>query len=159
MARTIVLVLAVLAGWGLGSWLGSIGQGSPPPSATPSPAATQEPSQSAPPSISPVTSASAVAPFGTILEISGIKDKVSDTFTVLPGWQVVWQTEGGGFAFAVRGDRDLGTIVSQEQAASGATSLPTPGTFHIEVTAKGPWTLKVLQGEAPPTPTPSATPS
>jgi hypothetical protein len=94
-----------------------------------------------------------------IVELSGTGDKVTDQFTVIPGWQVVWQTEGGGFAFAVRGDRDLGTIVTQEQAASGATSLPTPGTFHIEVTAKGPWSIKVIQGEAPtrsPSPSPTA---
>jgi hypothetical protein len=78
---------------------------------------------------------------------------------VSPGWQIVWQTEGGGLAITVRGDQELGTIVNQDGPASGATSLPTAGTFHLEVTAKGPWSLKVLQGEAPPTPTPSATPS
>jgi hypothetical protein len=88
--------------------------------------------------------------------MSGTGDKQSESFIVVPGWQIVWQTDGGGFAIAIRGDQDLGTIVNQDQAASGATSLPSAGTFHLEVTAKGPWSLKVLQGE---TPTPGPTPS
>jgi hypothetical protein len=58
----------------------------------------------------------------------------------------VWQTDGERFEFAVRGDQDLGTIVDETGSASGVTSLAPEGTFHIEVTAQGPWSIKVVQG-------------
>jgi hypothetical protein len=77
---------------------------------------------------------------------------------VIPGWQIVWQTEGSRFAVAVRGDQDLGTVVNQTVASSGATSIPTPGMFRLEITAKGRWSIKVLQGEEP-TPPPNASPT
>ena len=153
-----VLVVAAIVGWGIGSWLGNVARDSgSAPAVSPSPSATQLSSPSAAPaaSASPSVPASLAPPLGTILELSGTGDKQSESFTVVSGWQIVWQTDGGGFAIAVRGDQDLGTIVNQDQSASGATSLPSSGTFHIEVTAKGPWSLKVLQGEAPPTPSPS----
>jgi hypothetical protein len=83
----------------------------------------------------------------TILELSGSANKVSPDFDVLRGWQIVWQSDGDRFAFAVRGDQDLGAVVDQTGPASGVTSLAPAGTFHIEVTAKGPWSIKVLQGQ------------
>jgi hypothetical protein len=83
-----------------------------------------------------------------------MSDLVSPSFDVIQGWQIVWQTDGPKFAFAVRGDQDLGTIVEQAEASSGTTSLSPAGTFHIEVTADGPWSIKVLQGEEP-SPSPS----
>jgi hypothetical protein len=142
----VVLIVAAVVGWVLGSWLGSIRQASTALLASASAAATQESSLLPSPLISPVTSASAATPPETILEIDGSADEVSDPFTVLPGWQVLWSTEGGGFALAVRGDQDLGAIVTQNEAASGATTVPIAGTFHVEVTAKGPWSIKVIQG-------------
>jgi hypothetical protein len=149
---------AVVLGWAIGSWLGAVPRGAPAPSSVPPSASvtlTPGPSPSPTPSAPPSAPASVAPPLGTILELSGTGDKQSESFIVVSGWQIVWQTDGGGFAIAVRGDQDLGTIVNQDGPASGATSLPSAGTFHLEVTAKGPWSLKVLQGEAPPTPTPS----
>jgi len=154
----VALAVAAVAGWVIGSWLGTVSGGVPAQaSVAPSASSTLAPSlsPSPTPSASPSSPASIAPPLGTILELSGTGDKQSESFIVVSGWQIVWQTDGGGFAIAVRGDQDLGTIVKQDGPASGATSLPSAGTFHLEVTAKGPWSLKVLQGEAPPTPTPS----
>jgi hypothetical protein len=151
------LAAAVVIGWAIGSWLGNVAPNSgSATAATPSPSSAQPSSPTASPAVSasPSSSASPTPPLGTILELGGTGDKQSESFIVVSGWQIVWQTDGGGFAIAVRGDQDLGTIVNQDGPASGATSLPSAGTFHLEVTAKGPWSLKVLQGEAPPTPTP-----
>jgi hypothetical protein len=151
----VALVIAAAVGWVLGSGLGTVPRGAPAASSVPpstSSSLTPSPSPSPTPSASSSAPASLAPPLGTILELSGTGDKQSESFTVVSGWQIVWQTDGGGFAIAVRGDQDLGTIVRQDQSASGATSLPSAGTFHLEVTAKGPWSLKVLQGEAPPTP-------
>jgi len=147
-----VLVVAAVVGWGIGSWLGKVGRDAASPAAVspgPSPTSVSSASASSGPSASPSSLASFASPLDTILELSGTGDNQSESFVVSPGWQIVWQTEGGGFAIAVRGDRDLGNVVDQAGPASGATSLPTAGTFHLEVTAKGPWSLKVLQGEAP----------
>ena len=155
----VALAVAAVVGWVIGSSLGTVAGGAPAPSSVPpSASATLAPSLSTSPtpSASPSSPASLAPPLGTILELSGTGDKQSESFIVVSGWQIVWQTEGGGFEIAVRGDQDLGRIVNQAGPASGATSLPSAGTFHLEVTAKGPWSLKVLQGEAPPTPTPSS---
>jgi hypothetical protein len=154
----VALAAAVVIGWAVGSWLGNVAPNSGSASAvSPSPSAAQpsRPSPSPAASASPSSPASLAPPLGTILELNGNSDKQSESFAVASGWQIVWQTDGGGFAIAVGGDQDLGTIVKQDGPASGATSLPSAGTFHLEVAAKGPWSLKVLQGEAPPTPTPS----
>jgi hypothetical protein len=154
----VALAVAAVVGWVIGSSLGAVPGGAPaqssvPPSASATLAPSLSPSPT--PSTSPSSPASLAPPLGTILELSGTGDKQSESFTVVSGWQIVWQTDGGGFAIAVRGDQDLGTIVNQDRPASGATSLPSAGTFHLGVTAKGPWSLKVLQGEAPPAPSPS----
>ena len=152
-----VLVVAAIVGWLVGSWLASVGKES---AAAPSPSASAISVASPAPFISPSPSSATPAPPGaTILEMSGAGDMKGQSFAVTPGWQIVWQTQGQRFEFAVRGDQDLGRIVKQAGPASGATSLPTAGTFHVEVTATGPWSLKVLQGEAPSTPAPTPTSS
>jgi hypothetical protein len=150
----VVLVAAALVGWGIGSFLGSMGSAgpSPTPSATPSPSPSASASPTPTPTVSPSPTSSAPAgteppPPATILELSGSANKVSPDFEVLRGWQIVWQTDGDRFSFAVRGDQDLGTVVDQTGPASGVTSLAPAGMFHIEVTAKGPWSIKVLQGQ------------
>jgi hypothetical protein len=79
--------------------------------------------------------------------MGGESDATGGEFEVRPGWQIVWQTDGERFAFAVRGEQDLGTIVDQTGPSSGVTSVAAAGTFNIEVTAKGPWSIKVVQGQ------------
>jgi hypothetical protein len=150
-----VLVVAAIVGWGIGSFVGNVS--SEAPIGTPSGTALSTPSASASPWPSPSSPATAIAsspeleseplPPATILDMSGTGDKVSNSFEVRSGWQVIWQTDGEQFAFAVRGDENLGTIVDQTGVSSGAISVAPAGNFHIEVTAKGPWSIKVLQGQ------------
>jgi hypothetical protein len=153
-----MLVVAALVGWGFGSWLGNLGGPSASPAEIPSTVPRMTASPSASPTLGPAPSSEASLPSGTLVDLSGSGDVVTPSFDALAGWQIVWQTEGGGFALAVRGDQDLGTIVNQPETASGATSISSHGTFYIEVTAKGKWSMKVLQGEEP-TPSPSASPA
>lgn len=146
-----VLMAAAVVGFGVGTWLGHQSVGSPPQagpsvSAVPSapPSATASPAASA--TASPATASPAPAAPRTVLEIYGVGDLVSQSFTVRNAWQVNWRTDGGSFAFAIRGDQDLGTVVDQPGPASGVISPVPLGTFHIEVTAEGPWSIIVVEG-------------
>jgi len=150
------LVVAAIVGWGIGSYIGNMGSAAPAP--TPSLAASPTPSAIASPSPTPIAlltpsgtppelESEPPPPPATVLQVSGSGDKVSSTFEVRPGWQIVWRTDGPRFSIAVRGDRDFGTVVDQAGASSGAIALPSSGMLHLEVTAKGPWSIKVLQGQ------------
>jgi hypothetical protein len=89
-----------------------------------------------------------VSPPGSdIAEFSGDGDQTTGSFTVRGQWQVHWDNEGDNFAFAIAGDRDLGTIIEQEEPGSGVTNVVAAGTFHLEVTAEGPWSVRITQGE------------
>jgi hypothetical protein len=143
-----VLGLAALVGVGFGTWLGSQGN-SPPPGPIGSPTATLPAASSPPASFTAVPTATAVLeppPLETVLELSGTGDQVSDPFDVSPGWQVSWQTAGERFALAITGDQDLGTVVDLPGPASGVTAPVSGGTFRLEVTAEGPWSITVVQG-------------
>jgi hypothetical protein len=147
-----VLAVAAILGVGIGTWLGRLETNAPQASNVPSPAATASPGLSPSPSNSTLPSALASDTSQqptpeTILELSGITDEVSADFEVVRGWQIVWQTDGEHFAFAVRGDHNIGTIVDRRESGSGQTSIAPAGTFHIEVTATGSWSLKVVQGQ------------
>jgi hypothetical protein len=89
-----------------------------------------------------------VSPPGSeIAEFSGDGDQTTESFTVRGQWQVHWQNSGDEFVFAIDGDQDLGTIIEQEEPGSGVTNVVAAGTFHLEVTANGPWTIRITQGE------------
>ena len=89
-----------------------------------------------------------VSPPGSdITSFSGEGDQTTDSFTVRGQWQIHWQNEGETFSFAIDGDQDLGTIIEQEEPGSGVTNVVAAGTFHIVVTAEGPWTIRITQGE------------
>ena len=89
-----------------------------------------------------------VSPAGSgITEFSGDGDGTTDSFAVRGQWQVHWENSGESFTFAIRGDQDLGTIVEQDGPGSGVTSVVAGGTFHIEITATGPWEIRITQGE------------
>lgn len=89
-----------------------------------------------------------VSPPGSdITEFIGDGDKTTDSFEVRGQWQVHWANSGESFAYAINGDQDLGTIVEQEGPGSGVTSVVAGGTFHLEITATGPWEIRIGQGE------------
>jgi hypothetical protein len=165
-AALVTIFVAAVLGWGLGWWLGAP-PATPPPLAavsTATPAATLPGTPtSEPPGLPtftiaprPVTTASPALgtdppgtdspPPTTVLEIEGAGDLVSESFDVVNGWQILWQTDGESFAYAIRGDQDVGTVVKQTGPSSGVTSIVPFGRFHLEVTAKGSWSIKVVQG-------------
>ena len=150
-----ILGATAVVGFGLGIWIGSQPATSPPVGraalATPSPT----PSSTIPPSASPSSppasaSASPAAPAGPreiVLEFSGTAHDVSPPFEVVPGWQIQWQTDGSSLAIAVTGDQNLGIVVDEPGPASGVTSLAPAGNFRLDVAARGPWSITIIQGE------------
>lgn len=80
-------------------------------------------------------------------EFSGDTDQTTKEFTVRGQWQVHWENKGDKFKFAIRGERDLGTVVEQREPGSGVTNVVAAGTFYLEVNADGPWTVTITQGE------------
>jgi hypothetical protein len=169
----VILAPAALIGFAIGTWLGDYGPGAqatvtavtPPvttsasaePAATPTPtplavrtpAPTQVPAATSGPTVvsEPASTVNGETPGQVVvLDISGSGDLTSEPFEVREGWQLQWQTEGEAFTVAIRGDQDFGTIIDQPGSASGVTSPVPTGTFRIEVTAVGPWSIQVLQG-------------
>jgi len=144
-----ILGAAAVVGFGIGTWIGSQSTGSAPggPAAsaalpTPSPTPT-----SAGPTASPSRPASAAPrPQEIILQISGTEHDVSAPFEVVSGWQIQWQTDGASLAIAVTGDQNLGIVVDEPGPASGVTSLAPAGTFRLDIAARGPWSITVIQG-------------
>lgn len=152
-AVLVALVAAIVVGWAVGTWLGAAASAPSPdavavvgPPATAAPETTGTPTSipTAEPSTS-LTPATNPPPPTTILAIEGTGDEVSERFEVQEGWQIVWQTEGDAFAFAIRGDPDVGTVVDQTGPSSGVTSIAPTGRFHLEITATGPWSIEVVQ--------------
>lgn len=89
-----------------------------------------------------------VSPPGSIVaEFSGTGNQTTDAFQVREGWQIQWANSGPSFAFAITGDRDFGTVIDQREPASGVTSPVGGGTFRLEISADGPWTISIVQGE------------
>lgn len=82
-----------------------------------------------------------------VAEFSGVSDQTTNTFQVREGWQIHWETEGDRFAFAITGDLDFGTVIEEEGPGSGITSPVPSGSFRLEITAEGPWSVTIIQGD------------
>ncbi len=78
--------------------------------------------------------------------MTGTEHDVSEPFEVVSGWQIQWQTDGASLAIAVTGDQNLGIVVDEPGPASGVTSLAPAGTFRLDIAARGPWSITVVQG-------------
>ena len=152
-----ILGAAAVVGFGIGTWIGSQSTGSAPagPAAlatpTPTPAPTPTPTASlaaspAPTPSPPPTASAAPQPQEILLQISGTEHDVSQPFEVISGWQIQWQTDGASLAIAVTGDQNLGIVVDEPGPASGVTSLAPAGTFRLDIAARGPWSITVIQG-------------
>ena len=81
-----------------------------------------------------------------VLQLKGTGNKRSAPFDVLVGWQIQWSTEADHIVVVASGDKDLGKVVDEDGPASGVTSPPQGGTFRLNVTADGPWSITVIQG-------------
>jgi hypothetical protein len=149
-----LLVPAVIVGWIVGTLLG--GASNPTASTSPTPTPTSTPTTSVATSPAPSTSASPTATISSsagpvvsaapVLELEGTGNERSETFDVLVGWQIQWQTEADHIVIAVTGDQDLGDVVDFPGPASGVVSPPLGGTYRLEIAADGPWSVTVIQG-------------
>jgi len=83
----------------------------------------------------------------TVASFSGATDQTTGSFQVREGWAIHWDSTGQKFAFAIRGDRDFGTVINITEPGSGVTSPTGAGSFHLEVTAQGSWTISITQGD------------
>ena len=157
-ALAVILAIAGLIGFGIGTWLGNVTKPAtaaavePTPTVlvtlAPSPSASLTAAPTATPTATPApTEAPPPQPQQVILTMQGDSHDVSDSFEVKPGWQIQWQIEGSSIAIAGTGDQNLGILVDQEGPASGVTGIAQGGVFRLEIAANGPWTITVIDGE------------
>ena len=156
-ALVVILAVAGVIGFGIGTWLGNVTKPSgaaavqPTPSivvATPS--AVSATSATVAPTATPApTDANPPQPQQVILTLEGDSHEVSDSFEVKPGWQIQWQIEGTSIAVAVTGEQNLGVLIDEEGPASGVTGIAQGGVFRLEIAANGPWSIRVIDGEEP----------
>ena len=85
-------------------------------------------------------------PGSTVADFKGGGNQTTGTFLVREGWSIDWQHDSV-FSFAIRGDRDFGTVIDEKGSGSGVTSPVGGGTFHLDVTANGPWEIRIIQGD------------
>jgi hypothetical protein len=83
----------------------------------------------------------------TVATFSGDSNQTTSSFTVREGWDINWESTGTAFAFAIKGDRDFGTVINLTEPGSGITSPTGAGSYYLEVTATGPWTIEITQGD------------
>lgn len=86
-------------------------------------------------------------PGSTVAEFEGSGSQSTPRFRVREGWQIHWDSRSEAFSFAIRGDRDFGTVVEVAEPTSGITAPVGAGSFYLEVTAGGEWSITVIQGD------------
>jgi len=82
-----------------------------------------------------------------VAEFDGTGNQTTPSFTVRDGWEIHWTSESEAFTLAIRGDRNLGTVVDGAGSGLGVTSPPVGGTFHLEITAGSSWSVTIVQGD------------
>jgi hypothetical protein len=85
-----------------------------------------------------------------VTEFNGDGDQETKSFAVHDGWEIRWDTNGATFHVAIRGDQNLGTVINQDGPGGGATYPVGSGTFQLDITAQGPWTIKIVNHPGPP---------
>jgi hypothetical protein len=142
-------VPAAIVGLVTGTMLGGSSQQNPTPSASVTPTVAT-PTVAASPSSSPTatipSSAGPAISAAPVLELKGTGNKRSAQFDVLVGWQIQWETEADHIVVEATGEKPLGKVIDEDGPASGVTSPPEGGTYRLVITAKGPWSLTVIQG-------------
>jgi hypothetical protein len=81
-----------------------------------------------------------------VLQLRGTGKKRSAQFDVLVGWQIQWETQADHIVVEATGAKPLGKVIDEDGPASGVTSPPVGGTYRLQVTADGPWSITVIQG-------------
>jgi hypothetical protein len=129
--------------------LGGSSQQGPTPTAfvTPSVATpTLAPSPSSSPTATISSSAGPAISAAPVLELKATGNKRSAQFDVLVGWQIQWETQSDHIVVELTRAKPLGKVIDEDGPASGVTSPPQGGTFRLQVTADGPWSITVIQG-------------
>jgi hypothetical protein len=153
-ALAVILVIAAVVGFGIGTWLGNATKPTPVvaavaspsiPAVTLSPAATT----SVQPTDTVAPTQAAPGQPEVIFMIEGEADDVTDSFEAKPGWQIQWQVDGPSIAIAVSGDPNLGVVIDQKGPASGVTGIAEGGEFSLDIVATGAWKVTVIDGEEP----------
>ncbi len=85
-------------------------------------------------------------PRSNLAEFAAEGDLTTEPFQVREGWQIRWETTGERFAMAITGDRDFGIVIDRDEPGRGVTSPVGSGTFRLEITAEGPWSVSIVQG-------------
>jgi len=86
-------------------------------------------------------------PGSTVATFSGEGNQSTESFSVRDGWSIQWESQGPSFSYAIRGDRDFGTVITVDEPTSGVTNPTGSGTYHLEVTAEGAWQIDIIQGD------------
>jgi hypothetical protein len=86
------------------------------------------------------------APGSTVAEFEGSGALTTESFTVSEGWQIHWDSNSDSFSMAIRGDRDFGSVVELDEPTSGITAPNGDGTFFLEISGDGDWSVTVIQG-------------
>ena len=157
-ALTVILVIAGVVGFAVGTGLGNASKPSSAaaagatasiapatPSATTSPSPTSSPERTA-------AAQSSQSPLGTpevIFSIEGTKHEVTDSFEAKPGWQIQWQIDGDAIAVAVSGDPNLGVVIDEKGPSSGVAGIAEGGKFALNIVATGHWKITVIDGQEP----------
>ena len=157
-ALAVILAIAGVVGFGIGTWLGNVTKPGTVAAVEPSPsvvAATPTVAPTASPTTAPTATPAPTEqpppqPQEVILTLQGDSHEISDSFEVKPGWQIQWQIDGSSIAIAITGDQNLGVPVDQPDPASGVTGISQGGVFRLEIAANGPWSITVIDGEDPP---------
>lgn len=85
-----------------------------------------------------------VAERDVVAEFNGSADQKTKPFTVNDGWEIRWETTGESLQVAIRGDLDIDNVVNQPAAGGGATYPVGSGKVQLEIKARGPWTIKIV---------------
>lgn len=80
-------------------------------------------------------------------EFSGSEDDSTATFTVQGEWEVRWETEGDAFQVNLVDEdgEELQTVVDHEGQGGGSNYLTRDGTYSLDVTADGDWSIRVFE--------------
>jgi hypothetical protein len=144
-----LFVPAAIVGLIIGTLLGTSSNPTPPSRTSSLVATVASPGGTAPSANATATISTSAGPDTSakpVLELKGTGSKRSAQFDVLVGWQIQWETEADHIVVEATGEKPLGKVVDEEGPASGVTSPPQGGTFRLQVTADGPWSITVIQG-------------
>ena len=86
-------------------------------------------------------------PGSTVASFTGEGNQATGTFSVRSGWSIQWESRGPSFSFAIRGDRDFGTVITVDEPTSGVTNPTGSGSYFLDVTAEGAWQIDIIQGD------------